>query len=77
MVIFVTTKSAYSEMENLILSEKRNSVWLASNVLGEQEYENLCEIKNIDISVLNYEVDTENQADMNCALSTIKEHRPG
>lgn len=76
MVIFATTKSAYLEMEKLILSGDY-PVWLTSNVLTDHEYEVLWKEKGINTSVLNYEVDTECKADMDCALSTIKEHHAG
>jgi len=76
MVIFATTKSAYLEMENLILSGNY-PVWLTSNVLSDQEYEQLWKEKGVNASVLNYEVDTGCKADMDCALSTIKEHHAG
>lgn len=76
MVIFATTKSAYSEMESLILSGN-HPVWLTCNVLSDQEYEELWNKKGIDVSVLSYEVDTGNKADMDCAMSTIKEHHAG
>ena len=76
MVIFVTTKSAYAEMESLILSGD-HPVWLTSNVLNSEEYEDLWKNKGVSVSMLNYEVDTENEADMDCAMSTIKEHHAG
>jgi len=40
MVIFATSKSAYSEMESFILSGDY-PVWLTSNVLSDKEYEML------------------------------------
>jgi hypothetical protein len=72
MVIFATSKSAYSEMESLILSGK-HPVWLTCNVLSDKEYETLWK-SGVNASVLDYEVNTENLEDMHCAMSTIKEH---
>ena len=76
MVIFVTTKFAYAEMKNLILSGD-HPVWLTNNVLNSEEHEDLWKNKGISVSMLNYEVDTESKADMACAMSTIKEHHAG
>jgi len=75
MVIFITSKSAYSEMESLILT-KEHPVWLTCNVLTAKEYEALWK-SGVNASVLDYEVDTENKEDMHCAMSTIKEHHLG
>lgn len=75
MVIFATSKSAYSEMKDLILSGKY-PVWLTCDVLSEKEYEALWK-SGVNASVLNYEVDTESSDDMYCAMSTIKEHHAG
>ena len=75
MVIFITSKSAYSEMKSLILS-KEHPIWLTCNVLTDEEYEALWK-SGVNASVLDYEVDTENRDDMDCAMSTIKEHHFG
>ena len=75
MVIFVTSKTAYSEMEHIILSGK-HPVWLTCDVLTATEYEALWK-GGVDASMLNYEVNTSNEGDMHCAISTIKEHHPG
>ncbi|WP_133471640.1 hypothetical protein [Paraglaciecola marina] len=75
MVIFITSKSAYSEMESLIVSGK-HPIWLTCDVLSEKEYEALWK-SGVNASVLDYVVDTENIDDMSCAMSTIKEHHAG
>lgn len=75
MVIFITNKSAYLEMENLIQTGNY-SVWITANVLKQNEIEELWR-KNIDLSVFDYEVDPNNKEDLECSLDTIKEHHPG
>lgn len=75
MVIFVTTKSAYSEMQN-IDSIEGHSVWFTCNALSDKEYEELWDKQQINASVRNYEVNPKNKADMGCALPTIKEYYP-
>lgn len=75
MVIFATTKSAYKEMESLILTGL-HPVWLSNGVLEQEDIEELW-AKGIDLSVLNYEVDSSNTEDIDCALSTVKEHHYG
>ncbi|EGG92973.1 hypothetical protein IMCC1989_1958 [gamma proteobacterium IMCC1989] len=62
-------------MKEILLSAM-HPVWVSAGVLQEFEIENLLN-KGIDVSVLNYAVDTENRKDVECAISTIKEHHFG
>ena len=75
MVIFVTNKSAYADIQALILTG-RHPVWLSAGVLTQQQIDVLW-AKDINLSVLDYAVDTANVDAMNRALSTIKEHHVG
>lgn len=74
MVIFITSRSAYEEMKELVLSGN-HAIWLASNILDDAEIDSIWE-KDVELSVFNYEVDTSEQEDLECAMSTIKEHHP-
>lgn len=75
MVIFITSRSAYSEMKSLIASGMY-PIWLTCDVLSEKEVEVLLK-SGVNASVLDYAVDTENADNMSCAMSTIKEHHVG
>lgn len=75
MVIFISSKSAYEEMSELIYSGLY-PVWLASGILSDEEIESV-RSKDINLSVFFYDVDTSNSVDLECALTTIKEHHPG
>ncbi|WP_196159275.1 hypothetical protein [Reinekea sp. G2M2-21] len=75
MVLFITSKSAYEEMKVLIHTGN-HATWLASGILSNDEIEKLWEL-DLDISVLDYVVDTSDEKDLECAMSTIREHHPG
>ena len=75
MVLFITCKSAFLEMEDFILSGNY-PVWLSNGALSKAETEELRH-NNIDLSVLSYEVDTSDLIVLDCAISTIKEHHFG
>ena len=75
MVIFISSKSAYEEMKSLIFSGD-HSIWLASGVLTDEEVESILG-KDIELSVLDYDVDTSDSRDLECAMFTIREHHPG
>jgi hypothetical protein len=74
MVILITTTSAYIEMKDLILSGK-HSIWFSEGVLKSGDIDILRE-KNIDVSAFNYQIDSTKMEDIECGLSTIKEHHP-
>lgn len=76
MVLFITSKSAYLEMEDLILSGKY-PVWLSEGSLSKSETEELWNQDIEDLSEFSYTVDTSDSGSLNCAVSTIKEHHPG
>ena len=74
MVIFVTSKKALDEMNELIHS-RQHHVWATPDALNEDEANELWD-KGIDLSLLNYSVDTDNQEDLDSAIVAIKEHHP-
>ena len=53
-----------------------HAIWLASKILSNAEIEIIWE-KDIELSVLDYDVDTSDPKDLECAMSTIREHHPG
>lgn len=52
------------------------SVWCTSGILTPAEIEALYEA-GIDLTLFNYEVDINNEAEVEGALDTIREHHPG
>jgi len=72
MVIFITSNSAYLEMKGLI-SSGEHSVWITNNTLSESDLNFIYEL-DIEYTLLDYEVNTQDANDLQCALSSIKEH---
>jgi len=75
MVILITSKDAYTEMKDKI-SNGQHPVWLSNGILSQEEINSLWE-KDVDLSVFNYQLDTNDTESLDCALDTIKEHYPG
>ncbi len=74
MVIFITNKAAYQEMQDTIKTLE-HSVWCAAEVLTLEQTNELYKA-GAELSVLDYEVDLANQAVLDEALETIRVHHP-
>ncbi|MEH6344821.1 MAG: hypothetical protein V7785_07045 [Bermanella sp.] len=74
MVIFITSKSAFQEMQATILTLK-HPVWCASDVLTLAETNELYKA-GVELSVLDEEVNIETQLGIDSALEIIREHHP-
>ena len=72
MVIFITSNSAFLEMKDLI-SSGEHSVWIAKNTLSESDLNFIYEL-DIEYTLLDSEVNTHDTDELQCALSSIKEH---
>ena len=74
MIIFITSKSAFEEMQATILTLK-HSVWCAPEVLTLMETNELYKA-GVELSVLDDEVNIDTQAGIDSALEIIREHHP-
>ena len=74
MVIFITSKAAFQEMQATILT-LQHAVWCAPDILTLQETNELYKA-GVELSVLDDEATTDTQAGIDTALEIIRIHHP-
>jgi len=74
MVILITTKDGYNELEPLILA-KKHPVWIASNVLAESEVQNLRQ-RGVDLTTYDFDAITVDCDSIKNCIEDISLHHP-
>ncbi len=74
MVIFITSQSAFQEMQETILT-LQHPVWCGPDILTLQETNELYKA-GVELSVLDDEATTDTQAGIDTALEIIRIHHP-
>ena len=74
MVIFITTREGFRELESIILTGEY-AVWVGAGVLSDEELDS---IRDTGVHVTNflYAVDLKNQEVLDAALENIALHHP-